>query len=74
MQRLAAAVAAPAQGALAKLARELITHSLMVLSLPGRFLALGTDLDDPYPDALRELIDADLEALDRALRAGRAGA
>ncbi len=63
VQRLAAAVAAPAQRALAKLARELITHSLMVLALPGRLLALGADLDDPYPDALRELVDADLVAL-----------
>ncbi len=63
VQRLAAAAAAPAQSALAKLARELITHSLMVLSLPGRLLALGADLDDPYPEALRELVNADLEAL-----------
>ena len=63
VQRLAAVVAAPAQGALAALARELITHSLMVLSLPGRVLALGADLDDPYPEALRELLDAELVAL-----------
>ena len=26
-------------------------------------LALGADLDDPYPEALRELVDADLVAL-----------
>jgi hypothetical protein len=48
---------------MAELARELITDSLMVLSLPGRLLALGADLDDPYPDALRELLDAELVAL-----------
>ncbi len=35
----------------------------MVLSVPGRILALGMNLDDPYPEALRELVNADLEAL-----------
>jgi hypothetical protein len=63
IQRAAAKLAAPAQGKLAELARELITHSLMVLSVPGRILALGMNLDDPYPEALRELVNADLEAL-----------
>jgi hypothetical protein len=63
IQKLAAKLAAPAQGALAELARALITHSLMVLSLPGRILALGANLDDPYPDALRELTNVELEAL-----------
>jgi hypothetical protein len=34
-----------------KLARELITANLMVLTLPGRVLALGANLPDPLPDA-----------------------
>jgi hypothetical protein len=34
-----------------KLARELITANLMVLTLPGRVLALGANLPDPVPDA-----------------------
>jgi hypothetical protein len=63
IQHAVAKLAAPAQGKLAELARELITHSLMVLSVPGRILALGMNLDDPYPEALRELVNADLEAL-----------
>ena len=67
----------PAQGALAELARELITHSLMVLSVPGRILALGTTLDDPYPESLRELTNAELAALVARFEpapAGRCGA
>lgn len=63
VRRAAAAVAAPAQRALDALARELITRSLMVLSVPGRILALGAALDDPYPDSLRELTNAELAAL-----------
>jgi hypothetical protein len=51
------------QGAGADLAREVITEALMVLSLPGRVLFLGTHLDDPYPEGLRELADAELAAL-----------
>jgi hypothetical protein len=34
-----------------QLARELITANLMVLTLPGRVLALGANLPDPLPDA-----------------------
>jgi hypothetical protein len=34
-----------------RLARELITAKLMVLSFPGRVLALGANLPDPLPDA-----------------------
>jgi len=34
-----------------KLARELITANLMVLTLPGRVLALGANLADPLPGA-----------------------
>jgi hypothetical protein len=63
VQRAAAKLAAPAQGKLAELARELITHSLMVLSVPGRILALGMNLDDPYPEALRDLLNTELEVL-----------
>jgi hypothetical protein len=35
----------------------------MVLALPGRVLALGTHLDDAYPDALREPADGELTEL-----------
>ncbi len=63
VRRAAATLAAPAQRALDALARELITRSLMVLSVPGRILALGTALDDPYPESLRELTDAELATL-----------
>jgi len=35
----------------------------MVLSLPGRALALGANLTDVYPDALRAPADADLREL-----------
>jgi hypothetical protein len=53
-------VAAGAQRSASRLAREVITESLMVLSLPGRVLALGTHLADGYPEALVEPADADL--------------
>ena len=45
-------LAAARPGLVAELSREIITHSLMVLSLPGRILALGTHLPDAYPEAL----------------------
>jgi len=45
------------------MAREIITRSLMVMSLPGRVLALGANMDEPFPELLRELHDADLTAL-----------
>jgi hypothetical protein len=51
---LAGAVAAGAQRTASRLAREVITESFMVLSLPGRVLALGTHLEDAYPDVLGE--------------------
>ena len=51
---VAGVVAAGAQRASSRLAREVITDSFMVLSLPGRVLALGTHLADAYPEALRE--------------------
>jgi hypothetical protein len=57
---VAGVVAAGAQRSASKLAREVITESFMVLSLPERVLALGTHLDDAYPEALHEPADADL--------------
>jgi hypothetical protein len=47
-------VAAGTQRAASRIAREAISECLMVLSLPGRVLALGTHLADPYPEALSE--------------------
>jgi hypothetical protein len=63
LRRIAGKLAQPVQGPLAALAREAITHSFMVLSLPGRVLALGADLDAPVPDVLRNVTNAELEAL-----------
>jgi hypothetical protein len=51
------------QDAGAEIAREGITMSIMVLSLPGRVLALGAHLPDEYPESLRQLADRDLAAL-----------
>ena len=62
----AAAIGVPAraiQRAASRLAREVITDSLMILALPGRVLALGTHLADAYPDALAKPADPDLNAL-----------
>jgi hypothetical protein len=53
-------VAGRVQRAASRLAREVITESLMVLSLPGRVLALGRHLPDAYPSALVEPADAEL--------------
>jgi hypothetical protein len=63
VHRAVGTVVAPVQGWMAELAREAITHSFMVLSVPGRILALGAHLPDPYPDVLRDLVNRDLEAL-----------
>jgi hypothetical protein len=60
---LAGKLARPAQAPLAELARAAITHAFMVLSLPGRVLALGADLDAPIPEVLRSLTNPELEAL-----------
>ena len=57
------AVAARLQRAATAVAREVITESFMVLSLPGRVLALGANLTDEYPEALRPPADADLREL-----------
>jgi hypothetical protein len=59
-------VARSAQRASSRLAREVITESLMVLSLPGRVLALSMHLGDAYPEALRKPANAELiELLER---------
>ena len=60
-------VARAVQRAAAKVARETITTSLMVLSLPGRKLALGSHLGDAYPDALADPVDPELRELLEAL-------
>ena len=41
-------------------ARDVVTDSLMVLTLPPRVLVLGTHLADPFPPDLREPADPDL--------------
>ena len=56
-------VAAGAQRTASRVAREVISESVMTLSLPGRVLALGTHLADAYPDALREPASAELTEL-----------
>jgi len=67
IRRPAAAVvgaqAAREQQSASRLAREVITESLMVLSLPGRVLSLATHLADAYPDVLREPANAELVEL-----------
>jgi len=60
---VAGVVAAGTQRTASRLAREVITESFMVLSLPGRVLALGTHLADAYPEVLREPADAELAEL-----------
>jgi hypothetical protein len=60
---VAGTLAAGAQRAASKLAREVITESFMVLSLPGRVLALGTHLDDAYPETLDQPAEAELTQL-----------
>ena len=51
------------QRASSSLAREAITDSLLILTLPGRVLALGTHLADAYPDTLAEPADSELNEL-----------
>lgn len=59
----AGALGARAQRGIADMLREIITRSLMVMSLPGRVLYLGAHMDEPVPAALAELTDAELSAL-----------
>jgi hypothetical protein len=54
------AFAGRTQRAASRVAREVITESLMVLSLPWRVLALSRHLDDAYPEALRDIANAEL--------------
>ena len=60
---VAGVAAAGAQRSASTLAREVITESFMVLSLPGRVLALGVHLTDPYPDALANPANTELAEL-----------
>jgi hypothetical protein len=53
-------VAARLQRTASRVAREAITDSLMVLTLPTRVLALGSHLPDAYPDVLDEPAEAEL--------------
>ena len=63
VQRVVGRAAAPIQNRIAELSREAITEALMVLTLPGRTLALGLHLEAPIPEALRKLTDPDLVKL-----------
>jgi hypothetical protein len=56
-------VATGAQRTASTLGREVISECLMILSLPGRVLALGTHLADAYPDVLRAPASAELNEL-----------
>jgi hypothetical protein len=53
-------IAAGGQRTASRLAREVITESFMVLSLPGRVLALGTHLPDAYPEVLGDPAEPEL--------------
>ena len=57
------AAATLAQRAASRLARQVITDCLMILTLPGRVLALGMHLVDAYPDALLEPANPELVEL-----------
>jgi hypothetical protein len=56
-------VAAGFQRMSSKVSREAITGALMVLTLPGRVLALGRHLADAYPEVLDEPVAAELTEL-----------
>jgi hypothetical protein len=56
-------VAAGFQRTSRKVSREAITDSLMILTLPGRVLALGRHLPDAYPDVLDEPLATELSEL-----------
>ena len=56
-------VAAGLQRTSRGVAREAIIDALLVLTLPTRVLALGTHLDDAYPDVLNEPADPELNEL-----------
>jgi hypothetical protein len=63
LTRLAGGLGARAQRGMAGMLREVITRSLMVMSLPGRVLYLGEHMAVPLPAALAQLTDAELTAL-----------
>ena len=63
LARPAGALGVRAQRGLADMLREIITRSLMVMSLPGRVLYLGAHVDEPVPAALAQLTDAELTEL-----------
>jgi len=46
-----------------RLAREVVTETLMVLALPGRVLLLGANLADAYPPELADPADPELQDL-----------
>lgn len=60
---VAGAFARGVQRASSRLARELVTESVMTLSLPGRVLLLGRHLEDAFPEALGDPRDAELAEL-----------
>jgi hypothetical protein len=60
---LVGAVAGALQRASSRVAREVVTDALMTLSLPGRVLWLGSHLDEPFPDTLREPAEPELVEL-----------
>jgi hypothetical protein len=49
------------QRASSRLAREVITDCLMVLTLPGRVLTLAANLPDKYPEVLAQPTDPELD-------------
>jgi hypothetical protein len=51
------------QRGLTRVTRVVITRSFMVLTLPGAVLALGRNLEAPFPEALRAPTDAELGKL-----------
>ncbi|HEX8156230.1 MAG TPA: hypothetical protein VF526_02490 [Solirubrobacteraceae bacterium] len=57
---LVGVLGARAQRGVSEMTREIITRSLMVMSLPGQVLSLGADMTEPFPEVLRELHDVDL--------------
>lgn len=60
---LVGALAARTRRDVAEMLREIITRSLMVMSLPGRVLYLGQHMNEPVPALLAQLTDAELTAL-----------
>ncbi len=58
-----AKLAAPAEAAMGRFARDAITASFMVLALPDRRLALGEHLADPFPEPFQEVTDEELAEL-----------